>query len=258
MKKKLILCAGIPRSGSTWMYNMIRLMLERSGRTVYGAWIQDYQPEMSADVHLVKVHEPLGEDWLKKADVIFCSHRDLRDIAASSIRMGWAKNDEEVITLLDNVLKMHSFWSAKASYELHYEDLLENSLAPAADMARVLGLHLKQQQLYQICQETDALEYRNGKVHDSITLLHPHHRQVGRHGRFRDELSPELIQQIECQFGPWLVNHRYMELDAWMREITEEYRFLWRENLGLKQRIHDLEQAGEDGNDAANDGSPCE
>ncbi|RMG92887.1 MAG: hypothetical protein D6703_00940 [Zetaproteobacteria bacterium] len=237
-----ILCAGIPRSGSTWMYNIIRLMLLRSGAEVYGAWIEDYQPETQADWHVVKVHEPLDESWLEKAELIFCSHRDLRDIAVSSIRMGWAKENEEVLFLLEKIVNMHHFWSSHAAFELHYEDLLDDPARVASAIAGVLGMTLDGDAIRQLCQKVDALN-NNGKAeHDPVTLLHPDHRQSGRYGRYRTELPASLTQQIELQFGPWLIEHGYLELSSWMQAITKAYRFLYQENLGLKTRIHELEK----------------
>ena len=55
--RKLILIAGMKRSGSTWMYNAVRLMLKDAGKDVYGCWIDDYDESNTAEFHVVKTHK---------------------------------------------------------------------------------------------------------------------------------------------------------------------------------------------------------
>jgi len=55
-----VLCAGIPRSGSTWLYNAARLLLAHAAgpARVYGAWVEQYDPSHPEPWHVVKAHEP--------------------------------------------------------------------------------------------------------------------------------------------------------------------------------------------------------
>ena len=54
MEPQLILSAGIPRSGSTWLYNAARLLLSAGGQdSLEAAWIEDYDRESPAALHLV-------------------------------------------------------------------------------------------------------------------------------------------------------------------------------------------------------------
>ena len=78
----LILCAGIPRSGSTWLYNAARMLASHPARgdhPVYGAWIEHYDPSNPARVHVVKVHEP-DEKLAWRASAVLTSRRDLRTL----------------------------------------------------------------------------------------------------------------------------------------------------------------------------------
>src|SRR3954454_11133001 len=88
MAKKVILCAGPSRSGSTWQYNIIRLLTKAAYGESYGAWVLDYDPANPAPAHVVKIHDPQHLGKLVP-NAIVTGHRDLRDVLASARRMKW-------------------------------------------------------------------------------------------------------------------------------------------------------------------------
>ena len=92
-RSKIVLCTGMPRSGSTWLFNAVRLLLQSEAAEVCSYWKGDFDalkflrsagPEK---ILLLKIHRhsPVLE---KKAAVIFYSIRDIRDVIASKIRRG--------------------------------------------------------------------------------------------------------------------------------------------------------------------------
>ncbi len=124
MTPRLILSAGISRSGSTWLYNAARLLLSHDGAAkVAGAWIEDYDADDPAPVHLVKLHDP-DAMLAEKADLVLTGRRDLRDIAASIQRMKWVDSEEALLAFLDAVVAQHDFWSPRAQYEMVYEAMI--------------------------------------------------------------------------------------------------------------------------------------
>ncbi len=55
--KQLILSAGMPRSGSTWLYNAMRIMLKSDiGIDLGAGWIQDIEKFKDHDTILLKLH----------------------------------------------------------------------------------------------------------------------------------------------------------------------------------------------------------
>jgi len=101
-----ICCAGTYRSGSTWLFNAVRLL--------------------RPDAEVIKRHPPS----LDKYDMVLTSHRDLRRVAASLWRK-WGSvvpdyNWDNVWRALDEVKTFHSFWTkhVKFVFDMKYEDMM--------------------------------------------------------------------------------------------------------------------------------------
>jgi len=79
----LVVIAGAYRSGSTWMFNAVRLLMEESGRSVgWSGWPWVGDPMESFDVAIVKEHR-YRADLAARADLILTSERDWDDVAES-------------------------------------------------------------------------------------------------------------------------------------------------------------------------------
>ncbi len=202
---RLVLCAGIPRSGSTWVYNAARLLLQREA-AVHGAWVERWDEHDPAPVHLVKLHEP-DEALADRADVILTSRRDLRDIAASALQRGWT-SEADAVSFLERVVRLHAWWCSRSSWELAYEMLLEDPVAAVRELAGVLGADPGAAPA--VRGEIDALrEPAASAGWDERTLLHPEHLADGRAGYYRQVLPPALIDEINARFATWLQAHGY-------------------------------------------------
>lgn len=210
MAPRLILSAGINRSGSTWLYNAVRLLLS-SDSNVAGAWVADYDPAAPAPIHLVKLHDPAA-DLAAKADLVLTSRRDLRDIAASIQRMQWAKSEPELLAFLDDVMAQHEFWSARANYEMVYETMVADPDAVLADIARVLTLSPTPPERRAVLSRIDKLQHdpQAATAYDKISLLHHSHRGDGVPASYRQVLPSDLIARIEQRFGAWLSAQGYI------------------------------------------------
>ncbi|HMB75662.1 MAG TPA: hypothetical protein VKN76_04645 [Kiloniellaceae bacterium] len=211
MAHRLILSAGISRSGSTWLYNAARLLLESGGSTVAGAWIEDHNDADPADTHLVKLHDP-NAALAEKADLVLTSRRDLRDIAASIRRMKWAESEAELLAFLDAVVAQHAFWSPRAGHEMVYEAMIADGDAALAKIARVLGLATTAAERGAILAEIDSLRHdpQAAAAYDKVSLLHHGHRGEGAAAGDRQALPSGLIARIEQRFGSWLSAAGYL------------------------------------------------
>lgn len=104
----IIIASGMRRSGSTWMFNALRFILEEHGYNPYFRFRAIFDPaDLKQGVAIIKTHKMVKE-LAKHADVIITSHRDLRDVAASSVRfvrMNAPKIQGTFKKLQDDVLK---------------------------------------------------------------------------------------------------------------------------------------------------------
>lgn len=133
-----IIAAGLGRSGSTWQFNVLIVMLKMAGFDVASSHgqLDDKFAVMNRSMHcnvaVIKVHQfhPL---LLARADFVFTSHRDPRDAVMSLIDLGvglfWAQYWAE-----------YQRWSAFACYDMAYESMWADPGAEVRRMAAVLGL----------------------------------------------------------------------------------------------------------------------
>jgi hypothetical protein len=221
-KQSFIFCAGLIRSGSTALFNIIRQLLTAEGISVHAAWHADYQIGSPATVHLVKYHtlpapmaQRLAQAKQQSLAQVFLSKRDLRDVAISAIGMGWRTEDDSLIESLGKHVAEYQQWLPFADHVMRYEDYLAAPEAEVARIAAALGLPenpARDGEIFRIvdAEGKDSKEAATDQVsYDRATLLHPGHRQSGKAGRYRDELSPAFVRRIEERYGDWLRANGY-------------------------------------------------
>ncbi len=208
----LVLCAGIPRSGSTWLYNAARLLLMRHAgvSSIYGAWIAQYDSSNTAPWHVIKIHDP-DEGLLWRARVAFTSRRDLRDIAASAWKRGWVGDEPTTIAFLDNVVAQHTFWRDRCAHQMTYEQMLHDRPAELARIANALNLPIDSAALRAISNDIDSLGFDDSREgdFDTETLLHKRHIIDGRPGSHAHTLPADVVATINQRYGDWLRANAY-------------------------------------------------
>jgi hypothetical protein len=107
----LVVCNGMPRSGSTYQYNVARLVVAATELGVAHSYLEPGFTDMRGDgwppevfrgwidddaYHVVKMHEPhptaVGAISDGRVRVLYI-HRDIRDVAASVKRVRHRKGD---------------------------------------------------------------------------------------------------------------------------------------------------------------------
>jgi hypothetical protein len=205
LRSTIVLAGGMPRSGSTWLFNAARLLLRDRGGLSSG-WIADWHSLPTAPTVLLKVHDfdPL---LAKRAVVVLCSYRDVRDVLASSKRMfDTAPTLAEARRLLDQDRR----WRRSAHLAMRYESMLADPQAVVTDLATVLKVGPCDAAA--VVAAVDRLSRgtdRTAETYDRETLLHPGHVTDGRHGSWAGWLDRELVARIEGACGAWLTDNGY-------------------------------------------------
>ena len=206
-----MLSAGMPRSGSTWLYNVLRLLLQRQlseGQAFSSGWFANRQSVDDEGLQLLKLHK-YDAEMARSARFIAYSYRDPRDALASARRkfgtpltLGW----------LDDCIGQHDAWVKVAQHVLRYESMLDDPQKQARALARRLGLPATLGEA--VCAEIGELSFdsagpRNEQYHD-INLFHRDHRTSdGQPGRWRTELPAALQTEIQERHAQWLQRHGY-------------------------------------------------
>ncbi len=208
--KHRVICAGMRRSGSTWLYNAVRMILASCGG-VYARFEDDQDiaecRRMAVEQQVAKAHR-FGAELLFGATCILVSHRDLRDVAASAVRRKLVVDlpVEVVRFLTKTVIDEYQIWEPYAQFDLAYESMRENTPGAVGTIAGVLGVTVDPEA---VARNIDALPLPNGKDPDREVLLHPGHFTDGTVGGYKKTLGEETVRAIEAVFGEWMLRKGY-------------------------------------------------
>ncbi len=170
-----------PRTGSTWVYNAVRFLLEATGAGVYASWCEHYRGPIKGDTrtHVVKVHEP--DHLTFPYDILITTHRDLAERLGSLIRMGWlAKAESAVVNARKRALKLDDFWATRSNLVVSYENIEHQPECVILEIAHALRIPADLSIVQQVNSKILAMsqpEY--GQKYDPLTLLHPGHKSDG-------------------------------------------------------------------------------
>ena len=193
MRGKLILIAGMYRSGSTWLYNATRMFSEEYfGRdNVYSCFVTDYNPEDPRGIHIVKMHE-YYENLAHEANLIVLSERDFSEIAMSMSKfhdIDYTPQEMEVLCSYYSEFLNHETKSVIFRYNEIVNMVGDELVGKSHAMLRlVLRMHetgildqmnISEYQVSEFVKKVEALPIPEGTPDyaDPITLLHPKHRR---------------------------------------------------------------------------------
>jgi len=203
-RSRLVLAAGMPRSGSTMLFNIVRLCLEQNypGQLSAG-WIGEIHRLPPAPVWLLKVHTvPRLLAW--RANAIFCSFRDVRDALVSAQRKFGA---EPSLERCREYVREDQAARAYADCRLRYEELTAQPESAIEQVGRALAVPVDVAQVLRQLPHPDARAPASG--YDRTTLLHPNHATRTVAGDWRQVLPPELQVRIAEEFADWLRANGY-------------------------------------------------
>ncbi len=206
----LILSAGMQRSASTWLYNVIRLLVNASNEyddNFNSGWIDDVHQFADTGPLLNKLHA-YDQALAAKADLIFYSFRDLRDVLASSKRKF---NTNPTIEQADGIIQQYYLWKDVSSYTMCYENMIVNPLLEITNIAQILNifdvnLHQIQSNLQSLSYNTEGAKTDNYNKHN---LYHNGHLTDGRQSSWHNELNEDLSRQVFQKYKNWFTVNNY-------------------------------------------------
>jgi hypothetical protein len=279
---KYVFCAGMPRSGSTWQYQIVSHLLEEYRGGVRGGFLErsedferiEEQTAGRAPWLTLKTHNgypPYAQALREGRALAVYSFRDLRDVAFSlmhKMRLGF----DEVVRerfLLEQCLNDHHFWTALPNVLCQrYEDIMHDPTGCVKEIAAFLDLpmtdgeavrlaalysleanRVRAQQLTQKLRDSgvDLDNPQNAVLHDEHSQLHWNHIREGRIGGWRDEATPEQLAALAQVCGGWLLDNGYESNASWVlpgvEYLADALNTAKRELQA--QRVYHAELAGE-------------
>ena len=247
----LIICNGMPRSGSTLQYNIARLLVTKlqigfaEGFISEKGWKRSKSklPEWeSAKAYRVIKSHNIPPEWVETTSMNRCYlyiYRDLRDVAVSMKNKFGHKGSKLILALdvaIDGYEKISKTSKKNNVFWQKYEDVVRDIPKAIVEQSSFLKLKLDPLVKQEIVQEcslshinkiTQKLQgnYRTilysflRKLHitiysfDKESLYHPDHisKNNGAIGAWKSELSKGEIDIIESKYNSWLRTHSYLK-----------------------------------------------
>jgi hypothetical protein len=164
----LVICNGMPRSASTWSYNVVLRLLRDAGTgEVYGGYDDDLHHFMvsmprSASHAVVKAHSldasAIGLGQLAAAKVIY-TWRDVADATYSFMTM-FEVDFERAISAISSSLDLLAQHRGNGALIIGYDDIINDGLGSVGKIADHIGVAASQAQLTAIADVTSLNKMR--------------------------------------------------------------------------------------------------
>jgi hypothetical protein len=200
---QLIVSAGMPRSGSTLLFNILRLILQSKYGTDFYSGLEPSQvTTLSAKSYLLKVHE-LTDFHLHFSDKMFYTFRDMRVAAVSNSKKF---NVPITMELFDNWMIQFELAQSHGAYMIQFEDLIRDVPWYIEDIAFALGISIDGEFIYR--QITEIQPPATGS-YDPVTLLHPQHFTHTKDFEPFYAIDGSIRKQLISKYGHWFKQYGY-------------------------------------------------
>lgn len=205
--KPLIVSAGMPRSGSTLLYNILREILsERWPECLSSGWESDIFQLPEGKAYLVKTHHIDGY-YRFRAKHAFYTFRDIRVAAISSMR-----KFNKLPTIKEFRKQIGEYAIAKKLCDniIKYEDLLSQPRDIIQQISQTLGVAVSADQ---IVEKTFNLQPDENisEAYSEKTLLHKGHFTNTKNDEWRSLLPETLKKEVNTEFSWWFKECGYPE-----------------------------------------------
>lgn len=234
---KRIFIAGMPRTKSMWMHNVVRALLvaEKKDPLPHIQPVNEkplleqayISPMGKGEVYCIKTHIELRSDLPMTR--IICTYRDPRPVMLSAMRfmkydfdqaMGWTMHHLEQI---DHYRDSH----AQDIIFISYEQSVAKPIEIVEAIAKFLELTPSREQIVDICEQfsrenvkkliqeiheraENVQKVGNIRLMDQNTGFQTNHISSQNDDEWRDVFSLEQIKALNTTFRPWLEKYGYL------------------------------------------------
>jgi hypothetical protein len=218
----LVLCNGMPRSASTWSYNVAMALLRYTADEVHGAYDENLHRFLrtlpASCVHaVVKCHSldgaGIGLAQVHAAKVIY-TWRNLADATASYMTM-FDIDFDRTLALMSSSLDLYQCHRRNGALILGYEAITQRATESVAAVAANLNVAASQDQIAEIAEansfdrmrekvkEIGSLDYGERLIrhertsYDPETLLNLDHIRDGSTGYGASQLNQTQLRHID-------------------------------------------------------------
>jgi hypothetical protein len=218
----LVLCNGMPRSASTWSYNVAISLLRHTVQEVCGGYDENLHRFLcglpASCVHAVLKCHSLDDAGLRLAQLqaakVVYTWRDLADATASFMTM-FDVDFEDSISVMPSSLDLLLRHRSNGALILSYEAITQQPTESVAAVASYLNVAARQELITEIAdansldrmrekvKQISSLDYGGRLIrhqrtsYDPETLLNLHHIRDGSTGYGAGPLSQVQLRRLE-------------------------------------------------------------
>ena len=209
-----ILISTVPRSGSTLLFNICRLIFNQyyGEDKVYATWWQFYKKEKEKDHNIVKLHDK-DDNLIKWSDKIITTVRDLRYMVASYSDFNKKfniDNKENLCNVCSVFCKLVDLYYKISDYIFKYEEYQANKRKVISEIINCLNLDIEKINIDSILVEIEKIKKTNYASLDiRKTQMHPNHISNKTNMPIEKRLTLGQIEFIEKNFSWYFTKFGY-------------------------------------------------
>jgi len=209
-----VLVSTVPRSGSTLLFNICRLLFEQvyGKDKTYATWCQFHKQESEKEYNIIKIHDRNIKytNWSNK---IITSIRDIRYIIASYADFNKKFNINDPNNLMGvckGFLRIIENNCGVADYIFRYEEYFKDSHKVISDIAKCLELPLEKININLLLKEIEKIKKAKYKNLDAgKTQMHPNHISPKSSAHITERMTIEQLRFIETNFSWFFPKYGY-------------------------------------------------
>ena len=204
MTLKKICVVGTHQSGSTRLFNLVRMIYEKKGKIVYSRW--NISPEeikeagSKYDIILCKIHDT-NINYLNNYDIILLPIRNILDSAISSGVRNKKNSVQFYIKMCNNNIKLFNKFKSSANFIFKYENY---NVYYIKKLCATLNINLDNNDIIDIMIQLESMltsndivkkDDPNDKEYQKTLLSQSHNTSNGKTNKFIN-LSNEQLNDI--------------------------------------------------------------
>ena len=202
---QLVLSAGMHRSASTLLYNILRLCLhEKFGGSLTAGWIGDVDRLTKNRMNLIKIHtfHPISAI---RAKYIFYTYRDIRQaLVSANLKLNLPLS----INTCRYMINQYQLSKKYADLMLSYEDIVNDTEQQIIRIANIIKVDVDPQSIIKNLPSIMS-ERSRSKGYDRITQMHGGHSSGAHQDEWKTVLTNQLKEQIGEEFDWWFKETGY-------------------------------------------------
>lgn len=196
--KPVVVSAGMPRSGSTLLFNILReILLTKWRDRLSCGWVGDVMELPKGAAFLIKMHK-LSSYYRWRAQYVFYTYRDVRVPAVSGLR---SFNRQITMESIRSDIEEYEVAKKASNLIIKYEELLETPNSFIRQLAQMLSIQVNAGEIYQNTLELSPPGTSSG--YSKETLLHKKHFTHTSNNEWREIIPHELQVRINEEFSWW-------------------------------------------------------